>query len=170
MNKIVALWTVCTPSSFLVVLYSNRILCFIVLLSLILALERADLMKNNNGFRFDIPKSIETDVNLPTKNIQFYPLLELHFAPRWGGHVKQRQIRFPHPQKYLQKYWNRYIMNYFNRKLWISPPFLGPILAPRWVGHEKYWQIQIRHPQKYWNRYILSKNGEWLTKETKKLI
>ena len=53
-------------------LFKSNTLHFIVLSSPILALERAD-MKNNNGLRFDIRKSIETDVNLPTKNIQFLP-------------------------------------------------------------------------------------------------
>ena len=45
-------------------------------------LRKGGLDLKNNGFQFNIPKIIETDVNFPTKNIQFYPLLELYFAPR----------------------------------------------------------------------------------------
>jgi len=79
-------WLTACLRAFLVscsALFKFNILHFIVLSSPISALERADL-KNNNGFRFDIPmaKSIETDVNLPTRNIQFYPPLEHYFAPR----------------------------------------------------------------------------------------
>ena len=109
-------------------LFKSNTLHFILLLSPILALQRTDL-KNNNWFRFEIPKSIETDVNLPIKNIQFYPLLKFHFAPRRGGHVKQWQIRFPHPQKYLQKYLNWY-MNCFNRKTLNFTPLLGSNFSP----------------------------------------
>ena len=81
-----------------VVLYSNQILYTLSsFLSPILALE-ADL-KNNGEFRFDISKSIKIDINLPNKNFQFHPLLELYFAPRWGGHEKKWQIWLPHPEK-----------------------------------------------------------------------
>ena len=115
-------------------LFRSNTLHFIILSSPILALERAEL-KNKNGLRFNIFKSIETNVNLPTKNIQFYPLLELYFASRWGGHEKQWQIRFPHPQKYLQKYWN---LNYFNRKTLNFISHLGPNLSPH-IG--RTWKI-----------------------------
>ena len=61
-------------------LFKSNTLHFIVILSPILALERADL-KNNNGFQFEIPKIIETDVNFPTKNIQFYPFWSFILHP-----------------------------------------------------------------------------------------
>ena len=127
-TKMVALQTVCAPSSFLVVHYSNRILLhFIVLSSPILALERADL-KNNNGFRFAIPKSIETDVNLPTKNIQFYPLLELHFAPRRGGHEKKMADSVSTSSKILKLMYKLFHSNASN-----FIPFFGPSFGPQAV-------------------------------------
>ena len=62
-------------------LFKSNTLHFIIIFEPYLALETADL-KNNGEFRFDISKSIKIDINLPNKNFQFYPLLELYFAPR----------------------------------------------------------------------------------------
>ena len=67
----------CLPPLCSVVPYSNRKLCTLSsFLSPILALETADL-KNNSGFRFDIPKSIE----MQPKTINFTPIWSFILHP-----------------------------------------------------------------------------------------
>ena len=107
-----------------VVFYSNRILCTLSFFSSpILALKRADL-KNNNGFRFDIPKvGIEIDVNLPTKTFNFTPFWSFNLDPveadiknngRFGFRILKNteinvwNVRLSHFSDYSSKSWIRY--------------------------------------------------------------